>query len=378
MTDLRRLFDDPGARDAAEDDQRAKSVDVATIVGPRSPAGRERRVQRDVQALASMVGGRGAIHDTPSAGWRAPESAVAGKRPSNFLIASGRVSVLSVIVAILAVVAVIAAVSLGVYRQVTADPLDGAMSSLIEAEAEVQNDIRAVATASGLLTQTTATAESLITQFEGVLPALDGKVDVDTLSAARDAQAVLSSTVSSLATPTSPAYSRGEIDLTSLEEVARATDRARALRAEVPGVLAEVRANRAVLVQAIDGLELRLDALAQRITQDLPGELSRNTAASRTARDAVGAAAAAVAQARGVQLAVPLTSYADAVTNLRNENDRFGRTSGSRGEVTTRYAPASPPSPGPTAAPEASPPATEPSPSPIEPAPEASGNTGDG
>lgn len=365
MSDLHSLFEDDPQRDlekvvpdpAATDSVRA---DIAAIVGPVSRPTRERRVQRDVDALTSKVGDRGVFSQEPSAGWRPPEAAVAGNRPRTFLSQSGPVSVVSVVLAVLAIVAVVAVLSFGLYRHLTANPLDGALSSLSEAEADVQNDLQALGASVDLLTQTITSAEALATKTTDVVKALEGKVDAAVLSNTEADRAALAALVASYGAVALPVYERGEVDTSSLVEVSSATDRARAFREQFPDLLSQVRTERAALVGAVDALETRLGELGQRVAEGVADELARNEEASSSTRDAVTAAASTVAQVRGAQLLDPLLTYATAVTNLRAETQTILETPVPQVPQVPRYTPSPPSSPAPTQ--EEVPPPTEPPP----------------
>lgn len=320
MNDLEALFENDSSPHRPPVASHSDTVDeLARLVGPQSPSSGERRVFRDVEALASKIGGPGPIVQPRPAGWSAPETAVAGNRPLNLMGAAGRISLLSVVVAVLAIAGVVAAVSLGIYRQLTADPVDAAMASLVEAETEVQNDLKGFATAADLYTQTADQADSLVAAANQTLPKLEGKVEQGVLSAAVGARDALAGAVTPRADVEVPVYDRGAIDATSVAAIASATDKARAQRMDIPDRLSGVRTARSEVIQAISEFTARLDAVGQRVASDVAQELERNDVASDEALDKVSAAAGLVGQTAGADLIAPLDAYAVAVDELRSD-----------------------------------------------------------
>jgi len=320
MNDLDALFEDDSSADRLPAAARPHGADdLVRLIGPKGSSSSERRVFRDVEALVSKIGAPGAIDHARPAGWSAPEAAVAGNRPLNLVGSSGRISLLSIVVAVLAIFCVVAAVALGIYRQVTADPVDAAMASLVEAESQVQNDLQGLATAVALYAQTADQADSLVAAAGQTLPSLTGKVEQSVLSAAVAARDALANAVTPRADFEVPVYERGAMDPTSVAAIARATDKAWAQRVGIPDRLSAVRSERSEVVRAVDEFIARLDAVGQRVAVDAPHELDQNDVATDETREKVAAAASVVGQTTGADLFAALDSYAVAVDELRSE-----------------------------------------------------------
>lgn len=376
MNDLDALFDDDSSADRPPVAARTDAADdLVRLVGPQGPSSGERRVFRDVEALVSKIGAPGAIDHTPPAGWSAPEAAVAGNRPLNLMGSSGRISLLSIVVAVLAILCVVAAVALGIYRQLTADPVDAAMASLVEAESEVQNDLQGLATAVDLYTQTADQADSLVAAANQTLPSLDGKVEQGVLSAAVAARDSLAVAVTPRADFEVPVYERGAMDATSVAAIASATDKVRAQRVDIPDRLSAVRSERSEVVQAVSEFIARLDAVGQRVAADVTQELEQNDAATDEARAKVTAAASVVGQTTGADLFAPLNAYAVAVDELRSETQSVfeetttPRTTSPRTVLPTSSATPEPAPSEPTSSEPVTPPSAPPSDTPTDPAP---------
>lgn len=358
--------------------------DLSSLWGGTSSDMRETRPATTGAGLASLVG---APHATvQGSGWAAPESAQVGRRPIfGTRRRQGSVNFISVAAATLAVLALAGTTTFAVVQRATANPADGAMVSLREQEAELQNATAVLQTSADLYAGSLADAAAMVQSGSGALAALQGRVDQAPIDAAEAARAALAQVVSAPARVTIPSYVREAIDEKSLADVGRAIDDVSAAKSALPPLVDNARAARTTVVAAMDAYRAALVNLGAVIEVEAPKQLEANDAASDGFRSAVTEAAARIraAQVAGGDGASEMPSYAQAVDALRAENQRIIALRQAEAEVEEEAPRRTPQSPAPSV-PEQSdpqpstppdttptdPPTQEPVPSPSNPAPE--------
>ena len=365
--ELRRLVGAPTVSEASPVEHRFDRV--TDLVG--GPAAAPRTEPVDLAGVLGFGGvdarGQKRFIDqgTDGKGWQAPELAKPGRRP---LFGSrrraGAVNFISIAVATLAVVVVVSAVSVAAVQRVSANPADEAMVSLREREAELQNDIKAVATADELYAASLEEGQSLADRSGDVLRGLDGYIDAPTLTSANDARSTLERALSTAAQFSIPSYQRAPLDEKSLADVGEAIDDVRALREQLPPVLSDIREARAALVAALDGFRSQLRAVGGAIAASAAIESDTNDLADVAFRSAVADVAARVqaSQLAGGDGLQEMAGYGPAVVALRTENERV--------EALRLEEYIEPPSRTPEREQDPQPEPTQPQPEPTQPAPQ--------
>lgn len=404
MTDLSRLFAEPTDRGDHAQETRpslpagnigssASSIRVtrdaserslAELVGerPQAEAPRTRDQLVDLVAFVSApprdVGGEPVGQMAPVTREAEPKRGRAGfpSRPqiSDFLNAG---------VGILAVVALVAAVVAGVVHRVSMDPAADALVSLGEREAELRNDLQLLTTSVQMYQTAVSTAADAASRGEPALAALRGRVADGPLNDAESARTTLQTVAAAVKPSAVPSYARADIDTHSFAAVAKAIDRVRAVREQVPGLIESTRGSRSQVVAAQEAFRTALVSLATQI----------KTESSATSAEGPGAASeplrrAVLDAAQGIPDISPSTgygltemqAYAAAVDRLRAEISRFvgtpdsgtNTTSGgsTRSSTPTIQSPPEEPSPSPSPSPSPDIPTETPAPDPGGPSAE--------
>ncbi|MFF8189216.1 hypothetical protein ACF044_18385 [Microbacterium sp. NPDC016588] len=260
------------------------------------------------------------------AGWAAPETAQVGRRPIlGTRRRQGPVNFISIAAATLAVIALAGTTTFAVVQRVTANPADGAMVSLREQEAELQNATAVLQTSADLYSGSLTEASAMVESGAGPLAALRGRAEQAPIDVAESARTALAQTVATPETVKIPVYVREAIDEKSLTDVGRAIDDVRAARSAIPPLVDAARTARTTVVSAMDTYRAALLSLGAAIEAEVPKQLQANDAASDTFGGAVTAAAERIraAQAAGSDGVSEMPAYAAAVDALRAENQRI-------------------------------------------------------
>ncbi len=321
-----------------------------------------------------------------TSGWSAPENAQVGRRPVfGTRRRQGSVNFISVAVATLAVLALAGTTTFAVVQRATANPADGAMESLREQEAELQNTTAVLQTSADLYTGSLAEAAALVDGGAELSPVLQGRVDQAALESTDAARVALAEVISTPVSVAIPTYVRDEIDEKSLADVGRAIDDVRAAKGAFPPLVDAARAARATVVSGMDAYRAALLNLGAVIETEAPKQREANDAAPEGFRSAVTDAAAAVrgAQVAGGNGVSEMRAYAQAVDALRTENQRIlllRQAEADAEQESPRRAPQAPtptlpqePAPQPTSPPDTTPtipPVPEPDPAPTTPNPD--------
>lgn len=321
------------------------SADLAALVGPAQPAS----TARESAGLTELIGRAGGRAEGRADGreWKAPELALRVRRSFFGGRSSGALDAVSMIAAVVAVALLAGTVTFAAVQRATADPVDQAMSSLREREAELQNETEDLQTAVDLFSTSLSDAEQAVESAAGVLSGLEGRVDSMPLSAAESARARLASAVTSAPQVIVPVYRRTPVPEMSLEDVSGALDDVRLAREALPPLVAEVRDGRSAVTESLNGFHAELRNLGSAIEAGAARLVEEQDAASEGFRTGVTDAASRVvaAQRAGRDGLAEMPGYASAVDALRAENQRV---LDARVEPPVRQRPVTPSNPSPS------------------------------
>lgn len=296
------------------------AVDLGDGAGGSRVSSGSRASGRDLSTLVA----RGATHATEG-GWATPESATVGQRRLfNGVPRVTGFTLLSSAVAVAAVLSVVVVASLAIHQRMTVSPAHEAMLSLVQSEAQLENETKVLETAAVLFD---ASAKQAMSLTEAAAPVLAGvEVEVDpTVWGSADASRNVLSTLAATPLPVNMRpYERPSFDETSLAEVGAAIEQVRLARAALPEEISEVRVARETLVTALNDFRARLRDVAIGLESGAISNADANRAAASSFRVAVTDAAdrLRVAVDLGGNALAEMSAYKAALDELRAENSR--------------------------------------------------------
>jgi len=239
----------------------------------------------------------------------------------------GWLAAASVVLLITVIAVVVAAVSLAPAPEVTSNQAapTADVTELEAAEADATQSYSSMQTAIAQHKDAALGAKASAASAAPAFAAVAGMTDEATLTAANAALAAVTAqlTGAALAAPPDP-YARGDVDLTSVDDIAAAAKTAGNRAAEFVTATEEAQAARTALIEKVAALDAARLALGSSLPKAAETIVAQNGRPAQTFKDAVIAASVAVSAAQGAGTwgDAELLAYAAAVTALRQEQVR--------------------------------------------------------